>query len=158
MTEDEHQAYQAYLDQNAERQAANQSYAEEAPEDSDQFAQQGQTTEFAGGYGYDSTQSSFANFTNIFPAPRITNIHICKNCGDNFPSRNRLFRHLDLPCRTHGQAVAKNDVAIANQVAELPEKISTTPPKGIGTGFGYRGYTYATINLRLQKGADTVST
>jgi hypothetical protein len=37
MTEDEHQAYQAYLDQNAEKQAANQSYVEETPEDSDQF-------------------------------------------------------------------------------------------------------------------------
>jgi hypothetical protein len=157
MTEDEHQAYQAYLDQNAEKQAANQSYVEETPEDSDQFAQQGQATEFAGSYDYNNTQSSFANFTNIFPAPRIANIHIYKNCGNSFLSRNRLFRHLDLPCRTHGQAVAKNDVAIANHLAELPKKISTIPPKGIGTGFGYRGYTYATINLRLQKGAETVS-
>jgi hypothetical protein len=35
MTEDKHQAYQAYLDQNAKRQAANHSYVKETPEDSD---------------------------------------------------------------------------------------------------------------------------
>jgi hypothetical protein len=55
MTEDEHQAYQAYLDQNTEKQAANQSYVDETPEDSDQFAQQGQAMEFAGSYDYDNT-------------------------------------------------------------------------------------------------------
>jgi len=35
----------------------------------------------------------------------------------------------------------------------LPERVSTAPPLDIGTGMGYRGFTYAIVQIRLSKGA-----
>ena len=41
----------------------------------------------------------------------------------------------------------------AHIASPICEKISDAPPIGIGTGMGYRGYTYAMAKVRLSKTA-----
>jgi len=47
------------------------------------------------------------------------------------------------------------DALTSTPPADLPERVSTAPPFDIGTGMGYRGYTYAVAQIRLSKDAPT---
>jgi hypothetical protein len=69
------------------------------------------------------------------------------------PSRRN--RKLSIPYATE-------PTAYANEAEDLPtpspnnlqESISNAPPLELGTGIGYRSYTYATAKMRLSKAAD----
>jgi len=74
------------------------------------------------------------------PPPLIQN---CLHCTQSFPSRTKLFKYLKT-CPLLEPRLEEQDssVATANLATDLPERVSTAPPLDIGTGIGYRGYTY----------------
>ena len=90
------------------------------------------------------------------PAPLI---HECRSCQLLFPSRTKLFKHLEIH-RSHADdpPVSAQATSVTTEDAtDLPEKVSSAPPLGIGTGMGYRGYTYAIAPIRLSRSAKAES-
>ena len=45
----------------------------------------------------------------------------------------------------------KAQAIVSTPETPLPERVSTAPPLEIGTGMGYRGFTYAIVQMRLSK-------
>src|SRR5438477_8984526 len=90
------------------------------------------------------------------PAPLI---HECRSCQLLFPSRTKLFKHLEIH-RSHADdpPVSAQATSVTTEDAtDLPEKVSSAPPLGIGTGMGYRGYTYAIAPIQLSRSAKAES-
>jgi hypothetical protein len=88
----------------------------------------------------------------------------CKRCNIVFPSRNKLFMHLRNKCNTvqidvpdspeaPAHVTTRDAVGSEPTTKEPQEKVSTAPPLGIGTGFGYKGHTYMTCSVSLSKAA-----
>ncbi|ESZ95934.1 hypothetical protein SBOR_3682 [Sclerotinia borealis F-4128] len=118
--------------------------------------------------GYDPEREGFSYFTSathMTPAKSKPKMHICKVCREEFSSRNKLFTHLT----ERGHKQSRSFKSTASQQAELTnfttrfstrtaptpsvtpepiEKRSATPQFEVGSGIGYRGYTYTTIQIR----------
>ena len=110
---------------------------------------------------HDNSDVAEANLTATFTGvPATTKTHICNQCGDSFLSRNKLFKHIKAKKHLNKKQKSAGD-ATANLTSpqqKLPQKRSTASPLGIGTGFGYRGYSYATAHLRLSADLPTEPT
>ena len=85
---------------------------------------------------------------------------LCRHCEGTFPSKNRLHKHLREGCHSkeptdanHAAAQTTSVLLNETQTSEPanPVKViqSTASTKDIGTGFGFRGYNYAMVKVRL---------
>lgn len=109
-----------------------------------------------------------ANFTNITTTSSLLQ-HECRKCQCRFPSNNQLHHHLrSKTCQTHcytkaftttiNKAVASLPQASVSQTADQTAKslsyqrIITSEKdsnKDVGTGYGFRGWKYATAMVSL---------
>ena len=132
----------------------------------------------ASGYTNEDETKGFWNDTVNFAAtvgPEYVSPHICRECGETFPSKNQLHKHLGsrglnrvsvkgtCPGRTVPQATAseatREDPAVAAEAyADIPtapageeliieSKVDST--KEIGTGNAFRKYRYARVDVKF---------
>jgi hypothetical protein len=91
-----------------------------------------------------------AGLTETGSRPSIK--HKCSLCDESFPSRTKLFKHLKNAKPDHDRKKKSPDlIDKLMQEHDLQEVVSSAPPLSIGTGLGYRGYTYLIVHLRLTK-------
>ena len=80
-------------------------------------------------------------------------LYDCRKCQESFPSRTKLFNHLDLCLYSDTNKDPPAAAHSATPIEPTREKPSNAPPLSIGTGMGYRGFTYAMAPIRLSKTA-----
>ncbi|MGI4816790.1 MAG: reverse transcriptase domain-containing protein, partial [Janthinobacterium lividum] len=97
-------------------------------------------------------------FTKIPPTLKV---HECSTCQAAFPTRNKLFKHINNVPKKHQNPALTIDQKIAPvhlSVAELEKaraKRSTVVATNIGHGLSYRGFTYLMMDCRLSADSPT---
>ena len=67
----------------------------------------------------------------------------CCRCNNKFSSRNQLFKHLKSCMEPYTDTLISQPIEA--DIPKFPKRISTAPPLEIGTGLGYRSFTYAIV-------------
>ena len=148
-------AYQASADdstqdqENAGQQGpGNDSSAMEAYDESTEPAQDdtdyGNQTDYTEENYYDESQ--FAGFVGIEAN--------CNNCSEWFPSKTRLHKHLRAGCKPTSEP---SIVSESTSNTCLPVIESTAPSTDLGSGFAFRGWNFAEVNVKISPNADTTA-
>jgi hypothetical protein len=110
----------------------------------------------------DGSDGLFSYFTAIAPLQTtvVINNFKCQVCNTSFLSYNKRFTHMTAKGHLLLKSTVKKDPPYAITFdksfdvlagANLPEKVSTAPPFRVGSGIGYRGFSYLTVQVRLNK-------
>ena len=115
---------------------------------------------------YDNSRNDYENMHEVhFVGKEVE--HSCSRCGNSFPSRNKLFRHLRENCKANPKTSTGNQVdAGADSIPEKRENFSAptannaeaaaiiqstakSSQDGIARpGYNFRGWKYATLRVR----------